>query len=59
MYLDSWMIVLLVLSFGFCAIWNRRRGYLAGGVTAIKALCDMKIITVTESGEILKVRDNG
>ena len=55
MYLDTWMIVTIILAFGICASYNRKTGYRDGGAKVLLALHNMKVIQVTEKGEIRKV----
>ena len=38
MYLETWMIALLVLSFGVCAYYSRRTGFILGATVTIQAL---------------------
>lgn len=52
MYLDNWMIVLLILSFGVCAWMSRRSGFAYGAVTTLQALEREKLIRVEEDGSI-------
>lgn len=56
MYLETWMIVTIVLAFGFCASYNRKAGYRNGGVKVLELLLQQKIIHITEKGEIQKVK---
>lgn len=46
MYLDPWMLVVLVLSFGVCAWYNRRTGIVTGFFGALDALEQEKIIRI-------------
>ena len=55
MYLDNWMIVTIILAFGICAWYNRKAGYLDGGAKVLHSLHEMKVIHITEKGEIRKV----
>lgn len=54
MYLENWMVVTLIVAFGFCAIYNRRAGYNQGGITALKSLVEQKLIRITDEGKIVK-----
>ena len=52
MYLDPWMIVLLILSFGACAYISSRRGFTHGGEFTLQLLVDKKLIKITDDGQI-------
>ena len=54
MYLDTWMIVAIIISFGVCAVYNRRAGFNAGGTLALSHLVEKRIIKITEDGEITR-----
>lgn len=54
MYLETWMIISIIISFGVCAIYNRRVGYNQGGVTALHLLVEQKLIRITDEGKIVK-----
>jgi hypothetical protein len=54
MWLDTWMIVLLILSFGACAYVSGRRGFAAGGEFALQLLVEKRMIKITDEGEILR-----
>lgn len=52
MYLDTWMIVALILSFGLCAYLSRLRGFEDGTVITLQALEQQRLIKVEEDGTI-------
>jgi hypothetical protein len=52
MYLEPWMLVVLVLSFGVCAWYNRKAGMMTGFFGALDALEEQKIIQIVND-EIL------
>lgn len=57
MYLETWMIVVLALTFGACAMISRWFGFAAGVqdgmVSTLEFLEIEKIISITEDGEVL------
>lgn len=52
MYLETWMIVTLVLAFGACAFWSRGNGYYAGAAQVLKMLEEQRFIKIDEEGQI-------
>jgi hypothetical protein len=52
MYLDTWMIALLVFSFGACAWFSRRGGFVLGATATLHALEREKLIKITEDGDV-------
>jgi hypothetical protein len=52
MYLDTWMIVMLVLSFGACAWFSRGNGFWAGATQTLQMLEQQKMIKIDEEGSI-------
>lgn len=54
MYLDMWMIVTLILSFGLCHFVSRRQGVTAGAVGILKFLENEKIIKILEDGSVTR-----
>ena len=52
MYLETWMIVLLILSFGVCAFYSRRTGFILGATVTIQALEREKFIKLQEDGTV-------
>lgn len=52
MYLDPWMIIMLILSFGICAFVSRRGGFTAGAVTTLQILEEQKMIKIEEDGSV-------
>lgn len=52
MYLDSWMIVMLIVSFGACAFFSRRGGFYAGSIQTLQMLEANRLIKVEEDGSI-------
>lgn len=54
MYLEPWMIITLIISFGICAIVSNRRGFSQGGEFALQLLVEKRMIKITDEGEILR-----
>jgi hypothetical protein len=52
MYLDNWMIVTLILSFGICAYVSRNRGFMHGATATLQALEEKRFIKIDDDGEI-------
>lgn len=52
MYLDTWMIVTIILSFGLCAYVSRNQGFMRGATATLEALERERIIKVLEDGQI-------
>lgn len=52
MYLDPWMILMLILSFGLCAVISRRGGFYSGATQTLMLLEEQKLIKVSEDGSI-------
>lgn len=52
MYLNYWMIGMLVFSFGVCAWISRRQGFVLGASMTLQALERERLIKVTEDGSI-------
>lgn len=52
MYLDNWMIVALILSFGLCAWFSRRSGFENGAMVTLEVLEREKMIKVQEDGSV-------
>ena len=52
MYLETWMIVLLVLSFGICAFYSRRTGFILGATVTIQALERERLIKLQDDGTV-------
>jgi hypothetical protein len=52
MYLETWMIALLVLSFGICAFYSRRAGFILGATVTIQALERERLIKLQDDGTV-------
>jgi hypothetical protein len=52
MYLDTWMIALLILSFGVCAFYSRRTGFILGATVTIQALERERLIKLQDDGTV-------
>ena len=52
MYLETWMIALLILSFGVCAFYSRRTGFILGATVTIQALERERFIKLQEDGTV-------
>ena len=52
MYLDNWMIVMLVLSFGGCAFISRRQGFVLGATATLEALERERMIKIEDDGSV-------
>jgi hypothetical protein len=50
MYLDPWMIVVLILAFGICSLISRRQGVYFGVVNTLRGLHEQKIIKIDTNG---------
>jgi len=57
MYLNWWMILILVTAFGYCALSSYKMGLKAGVVNGIWTTLDKlnadRVITITEKGRIV------
>jgi len=54
MYLETWMIVVLLAAFGFCAITSFFRGRNFGAELAIKMLLEHEVVSLSPQGKIVK-----
>jgi hypothetical protein len=52
MFLEPWMIITLILSFGLCAFLSKRRGFADGAILTLQALEQQKMIKIDETGDI-------
>ena len=52
MYLETWMIALLILSFGVCAFYSRRTGFILGATVTIQTLERERFIKLQEDGTV-------
>lgn len=52
MYLDTWMIAAVVLSFGACAFYSRRTGFILGATVTIQALERERLIKLQDDGTV-------
>ena len=52
MYLDNWMIVTIILSFGICAFYSRRSGFVLGATATLQALERERVIKIGDDGSI-------
>ena len=52
MYLDNWMIATLILSFGVCAFYSRRSGFVLGATATLQALERERLIKIEEDGKV-------
>lgn len=52
MYLDYWMIAMLILSFGVCAFISRRQGFVLGATATLQALERERVIKIEEDGSV-------
>lgn len=52
MYLDNWMIVTLIISFGICAFYSRRSGFVLGATATLQALERERVIKIGEDGSV-------
>lgn len=52
MYLETWMIALLILSFGVCAFYSRRTGFVLGATMTLQALERERVIKINEDGTV-------
>ena len=54
MYLDVWMIITIILSFGLCHVISRRQGVTAGAVGILRLLENEKIIKISDDGSVTR-----
>lgn len=52
MYLEYWMIGMLILSFGVCAFVSRRQGFILGATATLQALERERVIKIDEDGSV-------
>lgn len=52
MYLDNWMIVTLILSFGLCAWTSRNRGFMQGATITLQTLEEQRFIKIEADGTV-------
>lgn len=52
MYLDNWMIGMLIISFGICAVFCRRQGFVLGATATLQALERERLIKIEEDGQV-------
>jgi hypothetical protein len=52
MYLETWMIVTIVLTFGICAWYNRKAGFTMGATKVLEVFLQQKLIEITDDGKI-------
>ena len=52
MYLETWMIVTLILAFGACAFISRNQGFLRGATVTLQALEEQRFIKIDDEGNI-------
>jgi len=52
MFLESWMIVTLIIAFGACAFISRKQGFVVGAINTIQALEEQRFIKVDDDGNI-------
>lgn len=52
MYLDNWMIGMVIVSFGICAVLCRKQGFVLGATATLQALERERIIKIQDDGTI-------
>ena len=52
MYLETWMIVTIILSFGICAWISRNRGFMQGATITLQTLEQQRFIKIEEDGTV-------
>lgn len=52
MYLNYWMIAMIVLSFGVCAYISRRQGFVLGATMTLQALERERLIKIQDDGSV-------
>lgn len=52
MYLNYWMIAMIVLSFGVCAYISRRQGFVLGSTMTLQALERERVIKIQDDGSV-------
>lgn len=48
MFLEYWMIAVIIASFGVCALWNRKVGIALGTIATLQRLVDDKIVAIED-----------
>ena len=56
MFLEYWMIAVLILAFGICAVYNRKVGHVEGIIGTLNRLIEEKVILI-EEGEPVPYRN--
>lgn len=52
MYLETWMIVSIILSFGVCAYFSGNRGYFRGAMATLQMLEQQRFIKIEADGTV-------
>lgn len=52
MYLETWMIATIILSFGVCAYVSRNQGFMKGATATLQALEEQRYIKIEEDGTV-------
>jgi len=55
MYLEVWHIIILCCLFGFCAVYNRKKGVYQGIKTTLTSLHNEQIIEIKDGRIIPKI----
>lgn len=56
MFLEYWMIAVIIASFGVCALWNRKVGIALGTIATLQRLVDEKIVAI-ENDKLVPYRN--
>lgn len=56
MFLEYWMIAIVIASFGACALWNRKVGIALGTIATLQRLVDDKIVAI-ENDKLVPYRN--
>ena len=57
MFLEYWMIAILIAFFGACALWNRKVGIALGTIATLQRLVDDKIVSI-ENDKLVPYRNS-
>jgi len=52
MYLNTWMIAAVIVSFGICAFYSRRSGFILGATATLQALERERLIKILDDGNV-------
>jgi hypothetical protein len=56
MFIEYWMIAVLIITFGICACYNRKIGIALGTIATLQRLVDDKIVAI-ENDKLVPYRN--